>query len=78
MADDKALDAMRRIDAALARIEAEVDQPPPANGLGAAYALLEDQHERLRDGIRQIIIGLDSMIEEPAGAQPAADQGSQG
>ncbi|WCT74814.1 hypothetical protein PQ455_06230 [Sphingomonas naphthae] len=71
MADDKALDAMRRIDAALARIEAEIDQPPPAGGLGAAYAILEDQHERMRDGIRQIIIGLDAMIGEDADASGA-------
>jgi hypothetical protein len=50
MADDQALSAMHRIEAALARIEKAVDQPGDA------------PDERLRDGVRALIAGLDRMI----------------
>ncbi len=71
MAHTRALDAIRRIDRALARIEAAASRPPPAAaGAGADAGETSEEFDRLReahDALRRQVAGaigqIDRMIE---------------
>ena len=58
MQGDDVHNAMTRIDAALARIEAAAPRPSPADGDLAA------RHERLRSAASQALRQLDALIAE--------------
>ena len=57
MADQRALDAVRRIERALARIEAAAERPQPA-----AAPALADAPRRLRSRVESAIGELDRLI----------------
>ena len=62
MADPRALDALRRIDDALARIEAAATRPRPAPGPSAELEQLREAHERLRQRVTGAVGELDRLI----------------
>ena len=62
MADPRALDALRRIETALARIEAAADRPPPPPGPSPEFEQLREAHERLRERVTGAVGQLDRLI----------------
>ena len=66
MADPRALDAVRRIERALARIEAAASRPAPAVPPGEApeeFERLREAHDALRRQVAGAIGQIDRMIE---------------
>ena len=63
MAEQDALAAMRRIEDALDRIEAIAATPRAPSPLPEQLTALEERHEALRRGVRDIVTGLDRLIE---------------
>ena len=66
MADLRALDAVRRIERALARIEAAASRPAPAAPAGEApeeFERLREAHDALRRQVAGAIGQIDRMIE---------------
>jgi hypothetical protein len=64
MADIRALDAVRRIERAVARIEAAAARPAPADGNGGEdFARLREAHDTLRRQVAGAIGQIDHMIE---------------
>lgn len=65
MADPRALDALRRIERAFARIEAAADRPAPTPASPEnreEYARLREAHEALRDRVSGVIHEVDRLI----------------
>ena len=63
MADDRALDAIRRIERALARLEAAASRPPPAPDAPADYNRLRVAHDVLRQRVAGAIGEIDRLLE---------------
>ena len=68
MADDRALAALRRLERALARIEAAADRPAPAPAPTASaasedYARLKEAHDSLRRRVAGAIGQIDQLID---------------
>ena len=67
MADPRALDAVRRIERALARIESAASRPPPtstdATESGEEFQRLREAHDALRRQVAGAIGQIDRMIE---------------
>jgi hypothetical protein len=65
MADQRALDAVARIERALARIEAAATRPPPAAPEDSeSYRRLRDAHDQLRREVAGAIGQIDGLIRE--------------
>ena len=63
MADPRALDALRRIEDALARIETAAGRTPsPAPGPSPELEQLREAHERLRRQVTGAVEQIDRMI----------------
>ena len=62
MADPRALDALRRIENALARIETAADRPMPAPGPSPELEQLREAHDRLRERVTGAVGQLDRLI----------------
>jgi hypothetical protein len=62
MADPRALDALRRIDDALARIETAAVRPRPASGPSPELEQLREAHERLRQRVTGAVGEIDRLI----------------
>jgi hypothetical protein len=62
MADEKASEAIGRIERALARIDSALARPQPAPQGGVAMAELAARHESLRGETRRAIAELDTLI----------------
>jgi hypothetical protein len=70
MADQRALDAIQRIEQALARIEAAASRPapgPPAAEPSEDFARLREAHDALRQRVAGAIGQIDRLVE--AGGQ---------
>jgi hypothetical protein len=69
MADERALAAIRRIEQALARIEAAASRPRPSAPAADADELLQlrDVHQALRDKVEGAIGRIDRLLEAEAG-----------
>ncbi len=65
MADQRALDAIARIERALARIEAASSRPRPAAAPDSSAELerVRDAHQRLRSRVEGAIGQLDRLLE---------------
>jgi len=67
MADPRALDAVRRIERALARVEAAASRPPAAAAEagepGEEFERLREAHDALRRQVAGAIGQIDRMIE---------------
>lgn len=66
MADQRALDAIRRVEQALARIESAASRPPPATSdstNSGAFERLREAHDDLRRRVAVTIGEIDRMIE---------------
>ena len=66
MADQRALDAIRRVEQALTRIEAATSRPPSSAAEGAdpeEYHRLLEAHDTLRRRVAGAIGQIDRMIE---------------
>ena len=63
MADPRALDAIRRIERALARIESAATRPSPAAQPPEDYERLRDAHDTLRRSVAGAIGEIDRMLE---------------
>jgi hypothetical protein len=61
MADQRALDAVARIERALARIEAAAVQPAPA-GESEEHRQLQVRHEAMRSRVSGALAQLDALI----------------
>lgn len=61
MADQRALDAVHRIERALARIETVATRPAPA-GESEEHRRLEDRYEAMRDRVTGALAQLDALI----------------
>ena len=68
MADQRALDAIRRIEQALARVESAAVRPRPAPPAGPPenYERLRQAHDSLRDRVAGAIGEIDRMLETEA------------
>ena len=67
MADQRALDAVARIERALARIETAANRPPPpppAPEESDSYRRLRDAHDALRRQVAGAIGQIDGLIRE--------------
>ena len=62
MADPRALDALRRIENALARIEAAADRPEPVQGPSPELEQVREAHDRLRERVTGAVSQLDRLI----------------
>ena len=63
MADQRALDAIRRIEQALARIEAAASRPTPPAQPAEDYERLREAHDALRRRVAGAIGQIDNMLE---------------
>ena len=64
MADQRALAAVRRIERALARVEAVTSSPSPAsNGDYQEMERLRSAHDRLRDQVSGAIGQIDKLLQ---------------
>ena len=64
MADTRALDAVRRIERAVARLEAAISSPPPPGAeSGEDYQRLREAHDVLRRQVAGAIGQIDRLIE---------------
>lgn len=64
MADTRALDAVRRIERAIARLDAAVSRPAPAEAEnGEDYQRLREAHDVLRRQVAGAIGQIDRLIE---------------
>ena len=63
MADERALAAIRRIEQALARIEAASSRPRPFQTTSEDLAQLRDVHQALRFKVEGAIGRIDRMLE---------------
>ena len=67
MADQRALDALRRIERALARIDAAAERPPPApqssDHSSDEYRQLREAHDGLRRKVAGAIGQIDELLE---------------
>ena len=63
MADTRALDAIRRIERALARIETAARRPAPPAEPPEDYGRLREAHDQLRRTVAGAIGEIDRMIE---------------
>jgi hypothetical protein len=65
MGDQRALDAISRLEQALARIEAAASRPPPpaASGPNEDHERLRDAHAALRRSVAGAIGQIDHLIE---------------
>ena len=61
MADQRALDAVARIERALARIEAVATRPAPA-GESEDHRALRDRHDAMRSRVTGALAQLDALI----------------
>ncbi len=66
MADQRALDAISRIERALARVETAAQRPAPATTESADYLSLQDSHDRLRERVAGALAQLDGLIDRGA------------
>ncbi len=66
MADPRALDAISRIERALARIETAAQRPAPSATESQDYLMLRDSHDRLRERVSGALAQLDGLIERGA------------
>ena len=67
MADPRALDALNRIDRALARIEAAASRPSPPIEESLDASLFAEEHEKLREAheqLRRKVIGAIGQIDD--------------
>ena len=62
-ADQRALDAIRRIERAVARIEAAAERPAPPAGPSEDYEQLREAHDALRRRVAGAIGQIDQLIE---------------
>ena len=67
MADPRALDALRRIDDALARIETAAARPRPAPGPSPELEALREAHELLRRQVTGAVGQIDRLIASGEG-----------
>ena len=65
MADERALEALRRLERALARIEAAASRPAPAaqSGPSEEFERLRQAHDSLRRRVAGAIGQIDQLIE---------------
>jgi len=62
MADTRALNALERVERALARIESAASRPPPPAPPSADYERLRESHDALRRRVIGAIGQLDDLI----------------
>jgi len=67
MADERALAAIRRIEQALARIEAAASRPKPPTADSEDLRQLRDVHQALRAKVEGAIGQLDRLLETEPG-----------
>jgi hypothetical protein len=63
MGDQRALDAVSRIERALSRIETAARRPPPAGNGGDSAELVRDAHRKLRSRVEGAIGQIDRLLE---------------
>ena len=63
MADQRALDAIRRIERAVARIESAAERPAPPAAPSEDYEQLREAHDTLRRRVAGAIGQIDQLIE---------------
>jgi len=63
MADPRALDALRRIERAIARIEAAAERPAPPPQPSQDFDRLRDAHNALRRRVAGAIEQIDGLLE---------------
>ena len=63
MADQRPLDAIRRIERALARIESAANRPAPSPEPPEDYERLREAHDTLRRSVAGAIGEIDRMLE---------------
>ncbi|WP_129792742.1 hypothetical protein [Sphingosinicella sp. CPCC 101087] len=68
MADPRALQALRRIERACARIEAATARPRPASAPLAELERLREAHERLRQRVSGAVEQIDELLAAGNGA----------
>jgi hypothetical protein len=68
MGDQRALDAIGRIERALARIEAASSSPNPFQTTSEDLAQLRDTHQALRSRVEGAIGQLDQLLESGGGS----------
>jgi hypothetical protein len=63
MIDERALEAIERIDRAIARLEAAADRPTPAPQEGGELARLREAHLALRAKVEDAIGQIDRLLD---------------
>jgi hypothetical protein len=64
MSDERSLNAIRRIEQALARIEAAAGRPTAAPNDDGEFTRLRDAHRRLRERVQGAIEEIDRLLED--------------